>query len=181
MLAFQQGDQSAFDVLYRRHCDRLYRFLVREAGSKEAGEEVYQEVWLRIIRAKASYTASSTFSSYLYTVAHNCLMDHFRRHSGVRLHEALEAADGLAACPLSEPARQGELHDYARHLEVCLASLPDIQREVFLLKAEQGFSLPEIAVVMEAEFETVKSRLRYALKKLRECLGAAGVTEGAHG
>lgn len=171
MLAWQAGDAGAFDTLYERHRGRLFRFLVREAGSREAGEEIYQEAWLRLINGLDRYRVEARFSTYLFRIAHSCLVDHLRRQGRRWQHE--EARADLpedAVCALPTPESEWERRATARALEHCLGQLPLPQREVFLLREETGCSLAEIAAITGAGLEAAKSRLRYALAKLRDCL-----------
>lgn len=171
MLAWQAGDAGAFDTLYERHRGRLFRFLVREAGSREAGEEIYQEAWLRLINGLDRYRVEARFSTYLFRIAHSCLVDHLRRQGRRWQHE--EARADLpedTVCALPTPESEWERRATARALEDCLGQLPLPQREVFLLREETGCSLAEIAAITGAGLEAAKSRLRYALAKLRDCL-----------
>lgn len=180
MLAYRDGDASAFDVLYQRHRQRLFHFLVRKTGSRETGEELYQEAWLRLIRHHRDYQPTARFTTWLFTLAHSCLMDHFRRQGRIGRHE--EAVDELPespACPLQEPPAQLESVQAVQQFRLCLDGLPMEQREVFLLREEGDFSLPDIAAITGQGLEAVKSRLRYALKKLRHCLGMGDDSEGA--
>ena len=180
MLAYRDGDASAFDVLYQRHRQRLFHFLVRKTGSRETGEELYQEAWLRLIRHHRDYQPSARFTTWLFTLAHSCLMDHFRKQGRVGTHElVVDELPDAPACPLQEPDAQIESLQAQRRFRLCLDSLPMEQREVFLLREEGDFSLPDIAAITGHGLEAVKSRLRYALKKLRTCLGLAADNGGA--
>lgn len=171
MLAWQAGDAGAFDTLYERHRGRLFRFLVREAGSREAGEEIYQEAWLRLINGLDRYRVEARFSTYLFRIAHSCLVDHLRRQGRRWQHEEARAElPEDAVCALPTPESEWERRATARALEHCLGQLPLPQREVFLLREETGCSLAEIAAITGAGLEAAKSRLRYALAKLRDCL-----------
>lgn len=172
MLAFQAGDAGAFDTLYQRHRGRLFRFLSREAGSREAGEEIYQEAWMRLIRHRDSYSVQAKFSTWIYKLAHSCLIDHLRKQGRLWKHE--ETAEELPeaeSCSLS-PEEEWGRGLTAKALQDCMAELPAEQREVFLLKEEGGHSLAAIAEIAGVNIESAKSRLRYALKKLRGCLEA---------
>lgn len=184
MLAYRDGDAAAFDVLYQRHRQRLFHFLVRKSGSRETGEELYQEAWLRLIRHHRDYQPSARFTTWLFTLAHSCLMDHFRKQGRIGRHE--EAVDELPeapTCALQEPPAQLESMQAAQQFRLCLDGLPMEQREVFLLREEGDFTLADIAAITGQGLEAVKSRLRYALKKLRRCLGLdeAGVGEAEAG
>ncbi|MES2919763.1 MAG: RNA polymerase sigma factor [Pseudomonadota bacterium] len=170
MLAFQAGDAGAFDTLYERYRGRLFRFLVREAGNRQAGEEIYQEAWLRVIRVRTDYRVTARFSTWLYQIAHNCLVDHLRRQGRRWQHEESRAELPEAACPLPTPEAEWERRATAQALARCLDSLPPEQREVFLLREEAGLALAEIASVTGSGLEAAKSRLRYALARLRACL-----------
>jgi RNA polymerase sigma-70 factor, ECF subfamily len=172
MLAFQAGDAGAFDTLYQRHRGRLFRFLSREAGSREAGEEIYQEAWLRLIRQRDSYRVEAAFSTYLYRIAHSSLIDHLRKKGRLWKHEeTMEEMPEAQSCALS-PEEEWGRQLTAQALKACMDELPAEQREVFLLKEENGFGLSEIAEIAGINREAAKSRLRYALKKLRLCLEA---------
>lgn len=171
MLAWQAGDAGAFDVLYERHRGRLFRFLIREAGSREAGEEIYQEAWLRVINGLARYRVEARFSTYLFRIAHSCLVDHLRRQGRRWAHEEARAElPPEAVCARPTPEDDWERHLTAQALAQCLDTLPLAQREAFLLREEAEFSLAEIAAITGAGLEAAKSRLRYAVQKLRACL-----------
>lgn len=170
MLAFQAGDAGAFDTLYGRYRGRLFRFLAHETGSRQAGEEIYQEAWLRVIRARDEYRVSARFSTWLYQIAHNCLVDHLRRQGRRWRHEESHAEPPEAVCPLPTPEAEWERRATAQALARCLDALPPEQREVFLLREEAGLALAEIAGVTGSGLEATKSRLRYALARLRACL-----------
>jgi RNA polymerase sigma-70 factor (ECF subfamily) len=181
MLAYRDGDASAFDVLYQRHRQRLFHFLVRKTGSRETGEELYQEAWLRLIRHHRDYQPTARFTTWLFTLAHSCLMDHFRKQGRIGPHElAVDELPEAPACALQEPEAQIESMQAQRQFRLCLDGLPMEQREVFLLREEGDFTLPDIAAITGQGLEAVKSRLRYALKKLRTCLGL-DADNGGHG
>ena len=172
MLRYRDGDMAAFESLYRRHKDPLYRYLLRLAQHPATAEDVFQEAWGKIIKARSSYRPTAKFSTYLYRVAHNCFIDHLRRN---KRHSAVADIE-----PDTQPADM-EDHESStertlarRRLESALAGLPDEQRDVFLLHEEAGLSLDEIARVTDANRETVKSRLRYAVAKLRAAIGEQG-------
>ena len=172
MLRYGRGDAAAFEALYRRHRGPLYRFLLRQAGDGTA-EELLQDVWMRVINSRERYEVRAKFKTWLYTIAHNRLMD-FHRSTGKAV-----LIDGEQGEALLEEASNGELAveirlDNKRAVErllAALAELPAEQREAFLLQQEGELSLEEIAEATGAGRETVKSRLRYAFAKLRATLG----------
>jgi RNA polymerase sigma-70 factor (ECF subfamily) len=173
MIAYRDGEAAAFETLYARHKGPLYRFVLRSVKARGEAEELFHDIWLRVIEARDRYTPSARFTTWLYTIAHNRVVDHWRRR-GLKLASLDDPDDPppeLAAAPQDEPQRRAELNEDLRRLGTALAALPPAQREVFLLREEGGLSLPEIAEVTGIDLEAAKSRLRYALAKLREALG----------
>ncbi|NJM13256.1 MAG: RNA polymerase sigma factor [Synechococcaceae cyanobacterium SM1_2_3] len=174
MLRYGAGDAAAFTQLYARHKGPLYRYLLRQCNLSAAAEELFQEVWLKVIAARSSYAAQAKFTTWLYTLAHHRLMDHYRAS---RRRLPVSYADDCpewaeAPAPVeTQPDYQEERRSQATRLLQLLAALPEAQREAFLLKEEAGLSLEAIAEATGTGRETVKSRLRYALNRLRRGLG----------
>jgi len=159
------GDTAAFEVLYRRHNDSLYRYLLRLARNPQVAEDLFQDAWSKVIRARANYRPTARFSTYLFRIAHNSFIDHLRRASR---HPTLPDADPERV--VSDDMRPEEAAETLRareRLEVALAILPTEQRDAFLLHEEGGLTLDEVALVTGVNRETAKSRLRYAVAKLR--------------
>ena len=168
MLRYRDGDVAAFETLYRRHKDALFRYLLRHCRHRASAEDVFQEVWGKIIKARDTYRPTAKFTTFLYHVAHNCFIDHVRRSK--------KHGDTADIEPDSQP-HGGDCPEMLvekslarRRLDIALQSLPDEQRDVFLLYEEAGLSLDEIASVTDCKRETAKSRLRYAVGKLRAAL-----------
>jgi len=175
MLAYAAGDAAAFDALYARHKGGVYRYLLRQCRQGVAVDELFQDVWMNLIRARGSYTPSAKFATYLYRLAHNRLIDHYRASGQVRLVSADDEAheEAVAALPAArglEPEARAENRELEERLKGAVASLPPLQRDAFLLQQEAGLSLNEIAELTGVGVETVKSRLRYAVNKLRNDL-----------
>ena len=168
MLAYRHGDAGAFETLYARHKGPLYRFVLRSVKERALAEELYQEIWMRVIEARGRYTVQAKFTTWLYTIAHHRVTDHWRKR-GLQLVEA-EDADPPASRAY-EPEQRAEGRQDLQRLAAALAALPELQRETFLLHEESGMTLAEIAAATGATAEAAKSRLRYALAKLREALG----------
>jgi RNA polymerase sigma factor (sigma-70 family) len=163
MLAYGRGDAGAFETLYKRHRGALYRFVLRAIKHRSTAEELFQEIWIRVIESRSRYAPQARFTTWLYTIAHNLLVDHWRR-KGLSLVQ-LEEEPGLAAS--DNPARQAEARETLARLVRAIEALPAAQREAFLLHEEAGLSVAEIAAVTGAGEEAAKSRLRYAMSKLR--------------
>lgn len=172
MLAFRSGNAKAFELLYQRHSTGLMTYLHRRTNDVSMSEEIFQETWLRISKASQSYKPAAQFNTYLYCVARNVHSDLYRKSRPDVAQESLdEHNEAMQVCAFDlTPARSAELHQASKQLLLCLAQLPEDQREIFLLREESGFSVPEIADLVSTPLETVKSRLRYALSKLRQCL-----------
>jgi RNA polymerase sigma-70 factor (ECF subfamily) len=186
MLAFAAGDAAAFTRLYDRHATRVFRFITRSLGAHHASaaDDVLQETWITVARQAPRYVATARFSTWLFTLARSRVIDHMRRHG--RGHEvSLDAdtadadgdtgpalADCLAADERHEPLRRLEHREQALAFFNALEALPLVQREAFLLQAEAGLSVEEIAAATGVGAETAKSRLRYARARLREALAA---------
>jgi RNA polymerase sigma-70 factor (ECF subfamily) len=175
MLAYAAGDAAAFDALYARHKGGVYRYLLRQCRQGGVADELFQDVWMNLIRARASYAPTAKFTTWLYRLAHNRLIDHYRASAHLTLVSADDEVheDPIAALPGArgdEPQVRAENRELGERLRAAVAALPPAQREAFLLQQEGGLSLAEIADVTGVGTETVKSRLRYALAKLRDDL-----------
>ena len=163
MLAYGRGDAGAFETLYGRHRGGLFRFVLRAVKDRGVAEELYQEVWVRVIEARGRYAPKARFITWLYTIAHNLMVDHWRK-KGLSL-VALDGDD--VPNESANPARQAEARESLGRLIQALEALPAAQREAFLLHEEGGLSVAEIAAVTGSGEEAAKSRLRYAMAKLK--------------
>jgi RNA polymerase sigma-70 factor (ECF subfamily) len=186
---FQQGDAGAFERLLRRHRAPLYTFLLRMLGDRERAEDLAQETFLRVVKGAKDWEPRARFQSWMYAIARNLCTDRARRDR-FRKAESLDAepAEGTSASILDAVADPGPLPDRAAEserlrplLERALLSLPPEQREVFLLREQAGVPFKEIAELLGANENTVKSRMRYALEGLRKALASAGVDAEAAG
>jgi RNA polymerase sigma-70 factor (ECF subfamily) len=171
MLRYRDGDAVAFEALYGRHRAQVFRYVLRQVGLRSAAEEVFQETWMNIIAARSRYRVQARFATFLYHIAHNCVVDHFRRKTPlhlISLDDNAEEAIQVAASERDQPERAVASRQLSAKLLNALSLLPPEQREAFLLHQEGGLTLEEIATITSTGRETVKSRLRYALAKLRE-------------
>ena len=181
MLRYQAGDAGAFDTLYARHRGGLFRFIGRQCRTREHAEELFQDVWMNLIQARERYRVEAQFRTYLYTLAHNKLMDYFRRFDRVELtlfergdeegeDRKESAVDRLVASRVDEPLVRAESQQQSAAILRAIEGLPAPQREAFLLHEEGGLSVEDIAAATGCTFEAAKSRLRYAIAKLRDGL-----------
>jgi RNA polymerase sigma factor (sigma-70 family) len=177
MLCFGRGDGAAFEALYRRHEARIFRYLRRNLIDDAAANDVMQEVWFAVARTAQSYQPSAKFTTWLFTIAHNRMIDAHRKW---RPTETLNTQDidgdeqhpahVAAADPAMEPPAVLQSQDEAAALLNAVEQLPAEQRTAFMLQAEGELSVEDIASATGVSFETVKSRLRYARAKLRQSL-----------
>ncbi|MGQ2921351.1 MAG: RNA polymerase sigma factor [Hydrogenophaga sp.] len=177
MQAFAAGDAHAFETLYDRHALPVWRFVLRSVHDPALADDLVQDVWFSLVRQAPQYAVRARFRTWLFTLAHHRLVDHWRTR---KTHASLDAdtdegaalADTLAADSGFGPVKQLQTREQAQSLLDALAALPLPQREAFLLQAEGGLSLAEIAQATGVNAETAKSRLRYARERLRHALEA---------
>jgi RNA polymerase sigma-70 factor, ECF subfamily len=177
MLRYRDGDADAFSALYSRHKGPLYRYLLRSVRNAGAAADLFQEVWSRLIATRSRYEARAKFATYLFHIAHNCAVDFFRRDLKMRNTARSEDANTPALEPevpeYQRPDRIAEFDEQQSALLAALGALPQEQREAFLLHEESGLTIEEIARVTDVGLETAKSRLRYAIRKLKKSLISA--------
>ena len=152
-------------MLYARYRGPLYRYILRQVADDATANDLYQGSWEKIIKARKSYRPQAPFRAWMYRIAHNHVVDHFRRSrpeselEPERMESAEEGPDEL----LSRADRQQKLRE-------ALDSLPDKQRDAILLKLDAGLDLQTIADVTGVNRETAKSRLRYAVARLKHLM-----------
>jgi RNA polymerase sigma-70 factor, ECF subfamily len=178
MMRFGRGEAAAFEFLYQRHESRVFRYLHRNVRNEASANDLMQEVWFAVVRGAVNYQPSAKFTTWLFTIAHNRMVDMIRANHRLQSLDAGDDADPEGASLLDrlavdaklEPPSQVQSQHEAAALLAAVAQLPAEQRSAFLLQAEVGMSVEEIAEATGSNFETVKSRLRYARAKLRQLL-----------
>lgn len=181
MLDYGAGDAGAFARLFDRHERPVYRFLLRSLGGDAArADDLLQETWLAVIRNATHYEPRAKFTTWLYGIARTRLIDHWRAlKSDVSLEAANDSeaddpgdalVDRIAAARTSEPEVRVMSRAQAQAFVAAVEQLPAAQREALLLHLEGELTLDEIAQLTGVGMETAKSRLRYALAKLRTAL-----------
>ena len=174
---YREGDGAAFEILYARHRQGLYRFLLGSSGKPELADEVFQETWLSLIRSSSQPQGRATFRTWLFQIARNRLIDHWRKHGARQpLHDSYDEQNHAVSDEANDPEQLLSLSRDSQRLESALQTLPADQREVFLLRAHGDLDLAQIASLTETPLETVKSRLRYAQQKLRRLLAEEVLT-----
>lgn len=178
MMRFGRGEAAAFEFLYRRHELKVFRYLRRNVKSEASANDLLQDVWFAVVRGAANYQPTAKFTTWLFTIAHNRVVDMIRANHRLQSLDVRDAADSAGSSLLDRLAVDGNLeplaqvqsqHEAAAILNA-VSQLPAEQRSAFLLQAEGELSVEEIADATGANFETVKSRLRYARAKLRQLL-----------
>jgi RNA polymerase sigma-70 factor (ECF subfamily) len=172
MLAYAAGDVRAFETLYARHRTRLYRYLLRQVRNGAVADELFQDVWQRVIGARQHWKPEASFGTWLLRIAHNRLADHWRslQHRPTAPADADVRAERVP--DPHTPEQQASDAQRRQALRQALEELPQDQREVLTLRLEQELTLEEIGEITGVGRETVKSRLRYAMDKLRARLVA---------
>ncbi|MGX5203149.1 sigma-70 family RNA polymerase sigma factor [Aliikangiella sp. IMCC44632] len=173
MLQYAKGNALAFEQLYLKHKSGLYRFCLRQLGNKAKAEECFQEIWMKVVNSRESYQPKALFTTFLYRVAQNHIIDTLRKYK--KLQQEVELEEGVVA--LKQNTQSTDIADSLvaadeKHLlRTQIEALPLDQRTAILLKLDGGLSLDEIANVLDCKRETIKSKLRYAMTKLRSSLG----------
>ena len=180
MQQYGVGNDGAFAQLYDRHGVATWRFVMRSVRNTAIADELTQDIWFAVARNAATYTPLAKFRTWLFTIAHNAVVDHFRREKSTLSLDStcdsddatgqLAGANDLVANSGFGPVRQLETKEQARAFLGAIEALPFDQREAFLLQVEGDLELVDIAKATGVTFETAKSRLRYARAKLRDLL-----------
>lgn len=159
---YRSGNAAAFDRLYERYRVQVYNYIFRQVGKRNLAEDIFQDTWLRVIRSTEQWKPGGKFSSWLYRIAHNRLVDYWRQYQPEELDRQEDVNDAAA-----RPEHQQFIQNCVERLKALLGRLKPEQRDAFVLQQESGLTLDQIALVMATGRETVKTRLRYAMKKLR--------------
>ena len=179
MLRYQKGEVRAFELLLSRHRKPVFNFILRFVGDKAQAEDLLQEVFLRIIKGADAYQRQAKFTTWMYTIARNLCVDASRRGKHRRAYsldapmDRDEGKDGATLLDVTSdgaPAidRQAISGQLSGRLHSAIGKLSDEQREVFLMREFLDMPFKDIAEVVGCPENTVKSRMRYALEKLRE-------------
>jgi RNA polymerase sigma-70 factor (ECF subfamily) len=170
MVSFGRGDRSAFDMLYARYKQPLYGDLYRNCGNEASIDELFQDIWLKVVASSSRYKRQGKFRSWIFTMAHHCIVDFYRKSGRQAVGQVVEQSvvDEFASDQSTENIVQDR--EILLAVQAAIACLPLEQRQAFCLREESGFSVKEIAEIQDISVEAAKSRLRYAYGKLRERL-----------
>ncbi len=170
MLAFKEDEANAFNVLYGRYKDALYRYFLRNLKNEATSQELFQDLWMKVINSKENYQVKAQFKTWLYTLAHNRLVDWYRRNTLEQNAFEENTADDVDGVINWNPEDELQTMRLSKEIKNAVSKLPFVQREVFLLHNDALLSLPQIAQMLGEGIEKIKSRYRYALSKLRSDL-----------
>ncbi|MBX7148516.1 sigma-70 family RNA polymerase sigma factor [bacterium] len=176
------GDMNAFNTILRRYQSPLFSFLVSRTKNKSEADDIFQEVFIKVVDKRHLFTTDVSFKAWLYTIARNTFIDAYRkktRHKGlVPLDEkpddgrALSESLGDNDFGLDEKVSGSNLDEILTHI---LQELPEEQRETFVLRVKSEMTFEEIGEAMDCSVNTVKSRMRYALEELRKIFNKRGI------
>ena len=170
---YRGGNSDAFRVLYGRHREHLYRFVLRLTANSAEGEEVFQETWMAVIYGRERFRADARFATYLFSIARRRAADRWRKRGTVVVESLPEIEQPILdeeLIAIYGPLDCAHNVELGNALSAAIDSLPPPQREAFLMQVESDLSLDEIAKATQTNPETVKSRLRYATRRLRRYL-----------
>jgi RNA polymerase sigma-70 factor (ECF subfamily) len=171
--AHRAGDPHAFARLYDRYDRACFQFIRRLLGAAhgDAAEDLHQETWIAVSKNAAAFDpGKASFAAWLFTIARRKTWDHFRRQKVAVLASAQDDAAMMVPDPGQTPLEQVQSRELAEEIVAAVEGLPLEQRGTFVMFAQGGLSLEEIAQVTGVAVETAKSRLRYARAKLRQSL-----------
>lgn len=179
MLRYQQGDRSAFAQLVRRHQMPLFNFALRQVRVPQVAEDVVQEAFVRVVQNATEFKHEARFTTWVYTITRNLCIDHLRKRA-LRKHPSLDESRGeegdgptlgeQTADPKASVEREATGTELKERIVRAVDTLPDEQREVFLMREVSNLPFKEIAEITGVPENTVKSRMRYALERLQEAL-----------
>jgi len=181
MIRYQRGDKSAFSLLVRRHQSPLYNFALRQIGAPSVAEDVVQEAFVRVVQNATEFKHEARFTTWVYTITRNLCVDQLRKRA-LRKHPSLDDARGndeggegrtlgeQTADPRASVEREATGSELKERITRAVETLPEDQREVFLMREVSNLPFKEIAEIVGVPENTVKSRMRYALERLQQAL-----------
>lgn len=174
------GSDEAFTLLVERMGGRVYGFVLRFLNDPHEAEDVYQGIWTRVASHAAGFDGRARFRTWLYQIARNGCLDALRqrRRNRILRIEDLERAPGeegnlMDRIPATTPTPETEVTvaELGERIAAAVRTLPEQQRDVFLLREDGDLTFDEIGAMLGCGKETAKSRMRYALQHLQEALG----------
>lgn len=186
MLLYQKGDERAFEILYWRHQRGIFNFICHFIGeSGNYAEELFQDVFLKVVKSSNRYKPTAKFTTWLYQIARNGCIDHFRKMKHRRITSLAQPIDddeemdmeSTIAHPNPTPEQTARTSEISEILKKAIGTLSEEQRDVFLMREDLDLSFAEISELIGCPINTAKSRMRYALEHLRKTLALHGITQ----
>ena len=169
MLKVRDGDLGKLSFLFERYHRALFNFFLRSTGSRDLSEDLVQEVFLRILKHRHTFRPDSQFSAWMYHVARNAQIDHFRKHKQDEIgHDSDDDAFSEVVSSGLTPEEQLAKCQETRLVRRALSQLPAERREVLILSRYQGLKYEEIATILGCEVGTVKGRVFRAIRELAD-------------
>jgi len=163
------GQDRAFDKLFKRYERPLFSFILRFVRDREGAEDLFQQTWMKVIKALPQYEERGSFSSWLFGIANNCCVDHARKKTRSKVDD-LTSSEGLDRLPNPHPNPEDTVirKEQKAWLEQAVEQLPQEQKQVVLMRLFGQLPFKEIARVVNCPLNTVLGRMHYALKNLRK-------------
>ncbi len=182
----ENGNIRAFEEIYRRYRVVLYGFLVNWTANPQKAEDIFQEVFFRVIKSASRYKPKAKFRTWLFTIARHLLIDENRKKQihadciplAAQKDENCFRPEECIPGSAPDPGKSVESREVIQILQKTLAALPEEQREMFLLREQVGLSFKAAARIASCSVNTAKTRMRYALLKLREAYTREGIFPG---
>ncbi len=178
MLAFQAGDESAFERLVEQHSGQVFALLTRFLGRHSAREDMVQEVFLRVVRARERYQPTARFTTWLYRIVFNLSVNETQRASGrggmsldAGTNDGEDAPREWADASVPDPSEGIEREDVVQAVRAAIQALPETQRMALVLARYEGLPYVEIAEVLDSSEKAIKSLVHRARETLRVRLG----------
>lgn len=162
---YRSGNAAAFDSLYQRYRLGLYNYISRQVYSQSVCDDIYQDVWFKVIHGLDQFQLGQYFPAWLFKIARNRLIDYWRQNQPDQIDNEADISSDQ-----SLPEKMHFIEQCIERLKALLISLKPEQRDAFVLQQESGMTLEQIAEISHCGRETIKSRLRYAIQKLRKGL-----------
>jgi RNA polymerase sigma-70 factor (ECF subfamily) len=165
LLPVADGSSAAFDELYRRYSQKMFSYFFRMLWkNKELAEDQTQELFVKIISHVKNFESGRSFSTWIYSIAHNMCKNEYRKaeikmkHAKIRQEGAISAANGKSL----------DLQKFRTAVSTCIQELTEEKRSLFILRFQEQLTIPEISQVLNVPEGTIKSRLFYLLKEMKE-------------
>lgn len=170
--AYAQGNNEAFDVLLRRHQDRVFNYILKIVKNEDVANDIFQETFVKAIMTikQGRYTENGKFPAWITRIAHNLIIDFYRQEKSENLQSCdVEEVDILNKKELSQETIEDtiitdQIHQDVKHL---VTVLPESQKEVLLMRYYRNMSFKEIADATGVSINTALGRMRYAILNMR--------------